>query len=89
MALPRGRLAGRFSRVPLIHRSAEPNSLVVRIDRAERAKLIKAEPGVYYVTDHYLNHPMVLVRLSKIDRKSLKELLDMAWRFLNPRSKTA
>ena len=64
-----------------LHKSAEPNSLVVRIDIDRRTKLLAANPKVYYLTDHYLNHPTVLVRLAEIDRGSLEDLLEMAWRF--------
>src|SRR5947208_16519436 len=46
------------------HRSAEPGSLVVRVGFDDRAELLAAAPGVYYVTDHYLNYTSVLVRLS-------------------------
>jgi CO/xanthine dehydrogenase Mo-binding subunit len=46
--------------------AAEPNTLAVRIDFDQRAELMAAEPDVYYVTDHYLNYPTVLVRLSRI-----------------------
>jgi hypothetical protein len=64
---------------PALHESAEPNSLVVRIDVEHRAGLIAAEPGVYYVTDHYAKYSMVLVRLSAIDRNALRDLVERAW----------
>jgi hypothetical protein len=66
---------------PALHESAEPNSLVVRIDKDLRAEFIAAEPSVYYVTDHYERYPMVLVRLSSIDRSALRDLLETAWQF--------
>ena len=66
---------------PALHESAEPNSLVVRIDVDQRAEMIAAEPSVYYVTDHYERYPMVLVRLSSIDRGALRDLLEIAWQF--------
>jgi hypothetical protein len=50
---------------------------------------MKAEPDVYYLTNHYVNHPSVLVRLSRIDRTSLKDLLDYASRFASSRTKTS
>ena len=62
---------------------------MVRVDRAERAKLLEAEPDVYYVTEHYLKHPMVLVRLSRIDRKGLRAFLGMAWGSIDAKSKPA
>lgn len=69
------KVRGKLLACPAIHRSAEPNSLMVRIGPAERAQLLSAAPDTYYLTDHYLNHSAVLVRLSKIDRKSLESLL--------------
>ncbi len=76
---PSLKVRGKLLCCPAIHSSAEPDTLAIRIDRAERARLMEANPSVFYVTDHYLNHPMVLVRLSRIDRSSLKNLLGVAW----------
>jgi hypothetical protein len=84
---PSLKVRGKLLTCSALHRSAEPNTLVVRIDCAQRAKLMEAEPDVYYVTDHYLNHPTVLVRLSRIERKSLKDLLAVAWRFVSSQTK--
>lgn len=84
---PSWKVRGKLLACPALHRSAEPDTLAVRIDRAERARLIAAEPGVYYVTEHYVDYPTVLVRLSRIGRNALKELLDAAWRFASSPSK--
>jgi hypothetical protein len=65
-----------------IHKSAEPGSLAVRLGIDQRAELISAAPDIYYVTDHYLNYPTVLVRLSRIQPDALKDLLGMAWTFV-------
>ncbi|HEY2842100.1 MAG TPA: hypothetical protein VGJ09_00560 [Bryobacteraceae bacterium] len=65
-----------------IHKSAEPGSLAVRLGIDQRAELISAAPDIYYVTDHYLNYPTVLVRLSRIRPDALKDLLGMAWTFV-------
>lgn len=64
-----------------IHKSAEPGSLAVRLGIDDRAELIAAAPDIYYLTDHYLNYPTVLVRLSRIEPDALKDLLRMAWSF--------
>jgi hypothetical protein len=76
-------VGGKLLTCPAIHKSAEPNSLLVKIDPSERARLLSTEPGTYYVTDHYLNDPVVLVRLSMIDRQALQALLKRAWQFVN------
>jgi hypothetical protein len=78
---PSFKVRGTLLCCPAIHRSAEPDTLAVRIDDTERAKLIEANPSVYYVTDHYVKYSTVLVRLSRIDRNSLKNLLGTAWTF--------
>lgn len=69
------------------HKSAEPDSLAVRIDFDQRAELIATAPDVYYLTDHYVNYPVVLVRLSRIHRDALPDLLGMAWRFVTTKKR--
>src|ERR1700721_559386 len=65
------------------HRSAEPNSLVVRVGFDDRAHLLAAAPDIYYVTDHYLGYTAVLVRLSRVTPDVLRDLLGMAHKFVN------
>ena len=64
------------------NRSAEPDSLVVRVDFDDRAELLAADPAVYYVTDHYVPYNAVLVRLSRIHADVLRDLLGMAYKFV-------
>jgi hypothetical protein len=64
------------------HRSAEPDSLVVRVDFEQRAELLVAEPDVYYITDHYKDYPAVLVRLARLKPELIGDLLGMAHRFV-------
>jgi len=63
-----------------VHRSAEPYSLAVRVDFDHRAELIASAPDIYYLTDHYVNYPIVLVRFSRIHLDALADLLSVAWR---------
>ena len=64
------------------NRSAEPGSLVVRVDFDDRAELLASEPDVYYVTDHYVGYDAVLVRLSRVNPEVLRDLLGMAHKFV-------
>ena len=66
-----------------VNKSAEPNSAVVRVDFDMRASLLRAHPDVYYVPDHYSRYPAVLVRLSKISRGELRDLLSLAWNYVS------
>lgn len=69
------------------HKSAEPDSLAVRISFADRDELLAAEPATYYLKEHYVNYPCVLVRLARIRRDALKDLLLMGWRFVSASGK--
>ena len=84
---PSLKVRGRLLTCPALHKSAEPNSLAVRISFDQRAELMAAEPLVYYVTDHYVNYPTVLVRLSRIHRDALRDLLGMAWTFVTEKTR--
>ena len=64
------------------HRSAEPNSLVVRVDFADRAQLLAEAPEIYYLKDHYVNYNAVLVRFSQVNSEVLRDLLGMAYKFV-------
>jgi hypothetical protein len=64
------------------HKSAEPNSLVVMMDFADRDALIDDDPGTYYLKDHYVNYPCVLVRLSRVRPDALQDLVAGAYRFV-------
>jgi len=79
---PALKVHGRLLTCLAIHKSAEPASLVVRTDFDERAALLAEEPETYYLTDHYVNHPVVLVRLSRIRADQLRDLLHSALRFI-------
>ena len=78
---PALKVHGRMFACLAVHRSAEPDSLVIRISFDERDELIAADPNTYYLTDHYVNYPAVLVRLRLVSPDALRELLLMAWRF--------
>jgi hypothetical protein len=67
------------------HKSAEPGTLVARIDFTQRDEMIAAEPDVYYLKDHYVAYPCVLIRLSRIHPDALKDLLQSSWRFVSAR----
>jgi hypothetical protein len=56
------------------------DSLVVGTTFEERAEMMAAEPETYYITDHYLEYPWVLVRLSRVHPGALRDLLGRAWR---------
>jgi len=80
---PAFKVRGKLLACTAIHKSAEPDTLAVRIPFDLRAELMESDPGSYYLTDHYVNYPVVLVRLSRIEVEGLRELLGASWRFVS------
>jgi hypothetical protein len=76
---PALKVRGQWIAVIPTHKSAEPDSLAVRVDFERRAELLDSAPDVYYVKDHYQNAPVVLVRMARIQPDALEGLLRMAW----------
>jgi hypothetical protein len=64
------------------HKSAEPNSILIRLDRNARPALLAESPDLYYAPDHYLNYDSVLVRLDQLAPEILHDLLAMAHKFV-------
>jgi hypothetical protein len=92
LALPGVAAATRYDGAPLLkvggvflaglamHPSAEPGTLVVRTELEDRDRLIEDAPETYYVTEYHRRHPVVLVRLARIDRDALRDLLSVSYR---------
>jgi hypothetical protein len=59
--------------------------IVVRIDTAERAMRLQADPKAFFITDHYAPSPWMLVRLSAVRRNDLAEILKESWRLRAPK----
>src|SRR5229473_4690620 len=74
------KVGGSFMAGLATHRSAEPETLVVRVGLEEREWLIEDAPETYYVTDYYRRYPIVLVRLSRINQDALRDLLSVSRR---------
>ena len=81
------KLHGMFMAGLSLHPSAEPDTLVVRCELDQRALLIEEAPETYYISDHYRRHPVVFVRLSRIGRDALRDLLAVSWRLTDAKAK--
>src|SRR4051812_30942478 len=73
--MPALKLGGRMLACIASHKSAEPNTLVVRTDFDQRDALIEEEPEIYYLKEHYKTFPVVLVRLSRVNADAMRDLL--------------
>ena len=51
-------------------------AMVLQVGSMEmRDMMLEAEPKLFYITDHYRNFPFVLIRLSALTAKALKDML--------------
>ena len=80
---PALKVHGKMFACMAAHKSAEPNSLVVMMAFADRDALVLDDPATYYLKEHYLNYPCVLVRLTRIRLDALRDLVAGAHRFVN------
>src|SRR5262249_41426823 len=60
------------------------DSLVVRVEFEEREEIMQADPEKFFITDHYLNYPYMLVRLSRVRPDQLRDLLVRSWQLVAP-----
>jgi hypothetical protein len=79
---PALKVHGKLLACIAVNRSAEPGSIMVRVDFDDRAELLAADPEVYYLTDHYAPYNAVLVRLSRVNPDVLRDLLGIAYKFV-------
>jgi len=60
-------------------------SIVFRVTFDQRDLLMQTKPKVFFITDHYLGYPAVLMRLSSATAKQAADVVEMAWRFSAPK----
>ena len=69
------------------NKAAEPNTLVVWIDVAQRDALIEEDPDTYYLKGHYVPYPCVLVRLARVSPDALRDLVIGAHRYVSEKTR--
>jgi hypothetical protein len=65
-------------------RTEAEGALALRCDFLDRQILLQAQPEVFFLTDHYLDYPAVLIRLDKVKRDVLADATLRAWRLVAP-----
>ena len=64
-------------------RLREPDVMVLKpIHDDEQQFLMETQPDAFFLTDHYRGYPTILIRLSKVRRAQLAELIEQCWRQL-------
>src|SRR5580704_6836061 len=71
----KGKFLGRL-------RTEAEGAFAIRCDFLDRQILMQANPAAFFITDHYLNYPAVLVRLDKVGKRELADLVERAWQMV-------
>jgi len=68
-------------------RLKDEDTIVLLVDSVDEQELLmRLEPEVYFITDHYRGWPAVLARLSALRTSGARARLEAAWRVKAPRS---
>lgn len=59
-------------------------TIVLKTTYDEREELMAHDPETYFITDHYLNYPYILVSLKHVHQDALKELILISYRLAKP-----
>jgi len=73
----RGKLLSRW-------RTEAEGALAIRCEFLDSEILLQTQPEVFFLTDHYANYPMILLRLEKVSRETLMDVTERAWRLVAP-----
>jgi len=80
---PALKVHGRMFACIASNKAAEPDSLVVMMDFPDRDALIEDAPDTYYLKEHYVGYPCVLVRLARVRPDALRDLIVGAHRYVS------
>lgn len=74
---------GLYVGTKFMARLREPDVMVLKpIEDDEQQFLMETQPQAFFLTDHYRGYPTILIRLSKVQRGQLAELIEGCWRQL-------
>src|SRR5262249_23499163 len=68
-----------------IRSEAEGGLVVFVADLGEKEALLQSDPKKFFTTPHYDGYPAVLVNLTKIGVRELRELITESWRLKAPK----
>lgn len=62
-------------------------TIVLKTAYEEREELMTHDPETYFITDHYLNYPYILVSLNRVNVDALTELIRVSYNLAKPGQK--
>lgn len=75
-----GTMAWRVRKSFIARVKEDGESIAIRMESGEREILMEGEPETFFITEHYRNYSMVLIRLSRIHPEEIRRIFANAWR---------
>jgi len=76
-----GTPAFKFRKKLIARLHQDGRSLVLKVGDATRDHLLQADPGTFFITDHYRGYPYVLAHLDRLSTEDLRKLIERAIAF--------
>ena len=73
-----GTPAFRFKKKLIARLHQDGESIMLKLGFEAREHLMRADPGTFFITDHYRHYPSVLARLYRLSADDLRKLLEKA-----------
>jgi hypothetical protein len=67
-----------------LHQSMD--CVVLRSDLLDREILLQSASDAFFITDHYRDYPWILLRLGLVEKGTLLDLIERAWRLVASRT---
>jgi len=75
-----GTLAFRVKGKLAVRQRQDGKSVVLRSDFSWRESLMERDPVTFFITDHYRNHPWVLINMDTISELEFASLFEAVWK---------
>lgn len=79
-----GTPALKVGRKLFVRLKEDGETIVLKTTYEEREELMSHDPDTYFITDHYLNYPYILVSLNRVHPDALRELILTSYRLAKP-----
>ena len=63
------------------------DKIVLKMPFDRREEMMASDPQTYFITEHYAEHPYILVSLARVRADALPDLLNLAYHAASPATK--
>jgi hypothetical protein len=66
----------------MVRLKEDGTTVVLLVGFDQRDILMQIDPETFYITDHYRGYPSVLAKLPRLNKRQLRDVMMMAYRFV-------